>query len=356
MSEQTAVAIPEPMAITGVSQSVYDKQTAFRTELEAAMPQLLAVVPKGVRANALASAALTAALDNPTLLDCEPLSMVRAVYKVAALGLRIGETADLVPTKKGNRQLAECWVRVKGTVELAIRSGAVQFVREGFVVDGDEFEHEERADGTHFRHKSHGTPALDASNVSHVYAIVTLRSGARVYEVWTRERVLAHKAKYAKNLRDTSPWNTHPLGMWAKCVVRAALRFAPLSPEVRDAINEGDTPLPETSDPTEALRAGAGLMALGAGDAPDDDTTIEQGDAPTPKQLAFLGNLMRSHVFTDAERRKVETRVTSKQRAKDAIEWAQAEMAKRKAAEAADADDDVTIEALSGSQPFEAAA
>lgn len=277
MSEQTGVMIPEPMAVVGVSQGLYDKQLAFREQLTAAMPQLLAVVPKGVRAQALASAALTAALDNPTLLECEPLSMVRAVYKVAALGLRIGETADLVPTKKGGRQLAECWVRVKGTVELAIRSGAVQFVREGFVVDGDEFEHEERADGTHFRHRSHGTPALDASNVTHVYAIVTLKSGARIYEVWTRERVLAHKQKYAKNLKDTSPWNTHPLGMWAKCVVRAALRFAPLSPEVRDAISEGDTPLIEDNDPTQALQAGAGLLALGAGNA--DDTILTLADA-----------------------------------------------------------------------------
>ena len=266
MSEQTGVMIPEPMAVVGVSQGVYDKQLAFREQLTAAMPQLLAVVPKGVRAQALASAALTAALDNPTLLDCEPLSMVRAVYKVAALGLRIGETADLVPTKKGTRQLAECWVRVKGTVELAIRSGAVQFVREGFVVEGDEFEHEEQATGTHFRHRSHGTPALDASNVTHVYAIVTLKSGARIYEVWTRDRVLAHKGKYAKNTKDTSPWNTHPLGMWAKCVVRAALRFAPLSPEVREAISEGDTPMIEEQDPTQALQAGAGLLALGAGD------------------------------------------------------------------------------------------
>jgi phage RecT family recombinase len=309
-----------------------------------------------VRAPALASAALTAALDNPTLLDCEPLSMVRAVYKVAALGLRIGETVDLVPTKKGSRNLAEAWIRVKGTVELAIRSGAVQFVREGFVVDGDEFEHEERADGTHFRHKSHGTPALDAGNVSHVYAIVTLRSGARIYEVWTRERVLAHKQKYAKNLRDTSPWNTHPLGMWAKCVVRAALRFAPLSPEVREAISEGDSPMAIDTDPTDALKAGAGLLALGAGAPADDDERIEQGDAPTAKQRAFLANLMRSHVFTDAERRKVEARVTSKQRAKDAIEWAQAMMAQRKAAEAATDDDDLTVETLAGSQPFEAAA
>ena len=280
MSEPTAVAtIPEPMAVAGVSQALYDKQVAFRAQLTEAMPQLMAVVPKGVRAQALASAALTAALDNPTLLECEPLSMVRAVYKVAALGLRIGETADLVPTKKGSRQLAECWVRVKGTVELAIRSGAVQFVREGFVVEGDEFEHEEQATGTHFRHRSHGTPALDASNVTHVYAIATLKSGARIYEVWTRERVLAHKAKYAKNTRDTSPWNTHPLGMWAKCVVRAALRFAPLSPEVREAISEGDSPVIEASDPTQALQAGAGLLALGSGTDDAEPLTLADAEA-----------------------------------------------------------------------------
>jgi hypothetical protein len=64
-------------------------------------------------------------------------------------------------------------------------------------------------------------------------------------------------------------------------------------------------------------------------------TDDAQGDSPTEKQTAFLARLMQSHVFTDAERRKVEVQVTSKQRAKDAIEWAQAEMAKRKEAEAA---------------------
>ena len=68
------------------------------------------------------------------------------------------------------------------------------------------------------------------------------------------------------------------------------------------------------------------------------------GDAPTDKQRAFLGKLMQSSVFTDAERRKVETQVTSKARAKAAIEWAQAEMAKRKA--------DAGVELLDGSAPI----
>lgn len=362
MSESTAVMIPEPMALPGIRQETYDAQVRFREQLMEAMPQMMAVVPKGVRAQALASAALTAALDNPTLLECEPLSMVRAVYKVAALGLRIGETVDLVPTKKGSRQLAEAWVRVKGTVELAIRSGAVQFVREGYVCEGDDFTHEETDTGTRFTHRSRGTPALDGSNVTHVYAIVTLASGARIFEVWTKERILAHKAKYAKNTRDTSPWNTHPLGMWAKCVVRAALRFAPLSPEVRQVIAAGDEPgemLPVGGDPTQALREGAGLLALGAGDDATvavDEPPAVHGDPPTPKQLELLQRLMNSHVFTDKERRAVEVRVTSKQKAADAIDWATTQVKARKAAEKAADSDEVEVEALDGSQPFTGAA
>jgi hypothetical protein len=71
--------------------------------------------------------------------------------------------------------------------------------------------------------------------------------------------------------------------------------------------------------------------------------TAGNGDAPTDKQRAFLANLMKSSVFTDSERRKVEANVTSKARAKSAIEWAQAEIEKRKGEE---------VEELDGSAPI----
>ena len=280
----TAVmTLPEPISVSGMKPELFEKHAAFKDELERNLPQIMAVLPQGVRAQAMASATMTAALDNPKLLDCSPISLMRAVLKMATLGLRIGETCDLVPI--GAK--AECWVRVKGVVELAIRSGAIRWAREGFVCEGDEFEHEERGDGTHFRHKALTTPKLDGSNLTHVYAVLTLPNGGRVFEVWPIARVLEHKAKHAKDTGPGSVWAKHPLPMMAKTVVKAALRFAPLSPELRSAIAAGDD-IPEGSfeviaNPETALSNAASaldaLEQLGAGAAGPDTMTLADAEA-----------------------------------------------------------------------------
>lgn len=263
--------IPQPVLLPGVTQATLEKQEAFRAQLTENLPQLAAVLPRGVRASAMASAAMTAALDNPALLDCSPLSMFRSVLKMATLGLRIGETCDIVPIMGK----AECWVRVRGVVELATRSGAIKFAREGYVSIGDEFEHEETETGTKFRHRVVNSPALDASNLTHVYAIITLATGERIYEVWKLDRVLAHRDKHAKDKSPKGVWARHPLPMMAKTVLKAALRFAPLSPEVRGAIGTGDeieASFEIVGDPTAALNGAAGafdaLDALEAGTVP----------------------------------------------------------------------------------------
>lgn len=358
-----AVTIPEPMAVRGISQQTHDLATAFRDDLEAAMPQLLAVLPKGVKAEAMASMALTCALDNPALLKCEPLSLVRATLKMATLGLRPGETCDIVPTKKSKRDLAECWVRVRGIVDLAVRAKAIQYAKTVPVVDGDDWSFEDDV----LRHRPRHAPKADGSNVTHMAAMIILPSGIKVWELWAKERIIEHRDRYAKNLEyegrpnKSSPWIKDPLPMWGKTVLKSLLRYARLSPEVASAINEGDDlgdgafAVVGADDPTLALRGAAGaldaLAQLTAGEPTADDTAaddstedqpteteaepMQHGDAPTPKQRAFLANLMRSHVFTEAERRKVERNVTSRLRAKDAIEWAQAAIVDRKAQEAA---------------------
>lgn len=281
MSETTVVAlVPEPIAVTGISQAQYDRQAAFRDDLERNLPQILAVLPKGVRAEALAAASMTAALDNPKLLDCSPVSMMRAVLKMATLGLRIGETCDLVPI--GSK--VECWVRVKGVVDLAVRAGAIRWAREGFVCEGDHFEHEERGEGTHFVHRAHATPKADGSNLTHVYAIVVLKDGTRVFEVWSIDRVLEHKKRHAKDTKPGSVWDKHPLPMMAKSVVKAALRFAPLSPDVRGVMAAGDDigdgTFEVVSDPSRALASMAGAMDALA--LLDDGT-----DTPAPEPMTL---------------------------------------------------------------------
>lgn len=284
MSDATAMTvIPEPMAVRGVPQELYDKQQLFKADLEAAIPQLEAALPKGVRAQALASMALTMVLDNPKLLDCEPLSLTRSVYKVASLNLRIGETCDIVPTKKRGKDIAECWIRVRGVVELAIRARAIQWAKYILICDVDDwsFENDE------LLHKPRGTVKLDCSNVTHVSAMVILPSGIKVWEQpWPVERILAHRDKYAKNLGNPdSPWNRDPGPMWGKTVLKSLLRFAPMSPELRAAINEGDGEVRGSweavpmDDPTAALKAGAALLSMGDGDDEPAEITMTLADA-----------------------------------------------------------------------------
>jgi len=85
---------------------------------------------------------------------------------------------------------------------------------------------------------------------------------------------------------------------------------------------------------------GAGVYDPSELAAPEtqDDTTADAvvEDAMTDAQHDLLHNLIKSHVFTDKERSRV-TKVQTKDAASKAIEWAQSEVAKRKAAEKVDA-------------------
>jgi hypothetical protein len=72
----------------------------------------------------------------------------------------------------------------------------------------------------------------------------------------------------------------------------------------------------------------------------------------TDKQRQFLGNLLRSSVFTDAEREKIQKRASTKDKAKAAIEYVQTQIAERKAALAEDETDEPDVELLDGSAPI----
>lgn len=276
----TTALVPQPITAAEVTTADLERQRQFRENLEANMPQLLAVLPKGISGQALAAASMTAALDNPKLLQCSELSLVRAVFKVATLGLRIGETCDLVPIKNK----AECWVRVKGVVDLAVRAGSIKWARDGFVCRGDRFEYEERDTGTHFIHEPKSFPFPNGSNVTHIYAQIRLPGNNLVYEVWPMERCLAHKKRYAPNPKPDSAWAQHPLQMMSKSVLKAGLRFARLSPHIRSVIDDGDDVgegvFEIDNNPVAALEAADGaLKQLAAMDAGAESAGAESTHA-----------------------------------------------------------------------------
>lgn len=74
---------------------------------------------------------------------------------------------------------------------------------------------------------------------------------------------------------------------------------------------------------------------------PAEPEPIEDADVSEPitdAQRDLLARITKSHVFTDKERRRV-AKITTKESASVAIEWAQSEVKSRKEAEKADASD-----------------
>ena len=79
---------------------------------------------------------------------------------------------------------------------------------------------------------------------------------------------------------------------------------------------------------------------------PAEPEPIEDADVSEPMtdaQRELLARITKSHVFTDKERRRV-AKITTKESASVAIEWAQSEVKSRKEAEKAEADDVVDSE------------
>lgn len=115
-------------------------------------------------------------------------------------------------------------------------------------------------------------------------------------------------------------------GMYSK-FPKAMLRSRAITAGLKSVGWEGGSGV---YDPGELLAAPEPAQAAMA-DA--EVTEVQDDPAPTDKQRAFLANLLKSHVFSDDERARVTSRVTTRERMTKALEWAQQEIAHRKASE-----------------------
>jgi hypothetical protein len=106
-------------------------------------------------------------------------------------------------------------------------------------------------------------------------------------------------------------------------------------------------------DPDELAVSGSAAVGPAEYAHTEPVEPAQLGDAlATDKQRQFLGNLLRSSVFTDAEREKIQKRASTKEKAKAAIEYVQTQITERKAALAEDETDGPDVELLDGSAPI----
>lgn len=223
MSELSTLA-PTPLA-------------TLQDALKRASKSMSMVAASVVTPDKLIKIAIAAAQRNPTLLQCNPASIVRSVMQGAELGLVPGSAlnhAYLVPFKNGNTWDAQLIISAQGLTELMYRSGLVAFVTAEVVYQGDIFEYELGLDPK-LRHVP-TDETIDPELITHAYMVVGLKDGSRVFRVMTRKGIDRIKERSPSARQGFSPWKSDYAEMARKTVIKNGSKYVPKSIEVARAI------------------------------------------------------------------------------------------------------------------------
>lgn len=261
--------------ISDKRQPVGHRMSSFRDLLAMKGKEIFDALPTMIPRERMVAVIMGNIRENPKLLDCHPVSTLSAVSQACTLGLSLDGPvghAYLIPYK------AECKLILgyKGLLHLALRSNRVLSIDDAVVRKGDEFTFQQGDNASIVHVPKRGTDA----EITHVYAIFTLKGGGKVREVWTKDEIDKHKNQYAQGTgRKDSPWNTHWDKMAKKTVIRSILNSGkiPLSVEWLDLVAASDESI-ETQQQPAGVKEVSSLDDLAdAFNVVDDES---EGDVP----------------------------------------------------------------------------
>ena len=190
------------------------------------------------------------------LAACTPESIWSSVQKSIQLGLEpcspLGHSY-LVPFKNKGVAEATLIVGYKGLLVLARRSGEIKSISVGIVRKGDLFK-EVRGTNPSIIHEPDES---HSGKPTHYYAVVHYVGGGETFEVLTVAEVLTFRDR--SRASGSGPWVTDFDAMAIKTAIRRALKTAPLSADLADAIetderNEIDvTPQKKAKSASESM-------------------------------------------------------------------------------------------------------
>ncbi len=280
-------AMPAATPAAPTTDLVQTKANTIKALLERSHKEIAAALPKHLTADRLTRIAMTEVRKNQDLLNCDQASLLGAVIQSAQLGLEPGSALGhcyLIPfnNKQKGRKEVQFIIGYRGMLELARRSGACAKVDARAVYAGDEFKYQLGLD-----EKLEHVPADRklGDQITHVYAIATLKSGTKQFDVMTRAEVEEIRATSATGDRPNSPWATDYEAMAKKTVIRRLFKYLPVSIEIQQAVG-----LDEMADRGISQQNGAVIETQGriltkaeelaekvgaARLAPEDDLPIE---------------------------------------------------------------------------------
>jgi recombination protein RecT len=212
-------------ALTKSHTANYQK---VRQLLEQSKEEMANALPTHLPPERMIRVSLTSLRKNPKLLECDPLSIIKAIMEASQLGLETDGVlghAYLVPYGD------ECQLLpgYKGLVALCRRSGEISELVADVVREGDAFEF--RNVPPKLEHTATSDPS---SKVTHVYAWVRLKDGGQSFVCWTTAQIESHRTKYSRSSRSKdSAWMTAWDWMAKKTVLKQLVKLLPVSVELQ---------------------------------------------------------------------------------------------------------------------------
>lgn len=222
------------------------KQPTLNDLLNDMKPAIQQAIPKHMTPERLLRIATTSIRTNPKLKVCTPQSLLGAVMQCAQLGLEpsILGHAYLVPyknkKKEGDREWYEdeCQFQIgyKGLIELARRTGQISSIMAHSVHENDEFEYEYGINDK-LRH----VPADgERGAIKKYYAVAKFKDGGYAFIVMSKRDIEIHRDKFSKT-KKYGPWVDHFDEMAKKTVLKALMKYMPISVEFQKAVDQDET-------------------------------------------------------------------------------------------------------------------
>ena len=217
-------------------------------------PEIKKALPRTITPERFTRIVLSALSTTPQLAECTPKSFLGAMMTAAQLGLEpntpLGQ-AYLIPYKNNKKvtdpngktaYITEDEVQFqlgyKGLIAMAYRGGEVETIQAHTVYEHDEFEYEYGLEPKLVHRPASG----DRGNPVAYYAVFRTKSGGYSFEVMSMADVERHRDKFSKAAaRGFSPWATNFDEMAKKTVLKAALKYAPMSTETAQSISADET-------------------------------------------------------------------------------------------------------------------
>lgn len=208
--------------------------------IEQMKPAIKRALPSVITPERFTRIAVSALSTTPKLQNCEPMTFIGAMMTAAQLGLEpntpLGQ-AYLIPFWNGKTKRTECQFQLgyKGMIDLAYRSGQISSIQAHVVHENDKFEYSYGLEPTLNHVPAMGERGAPVS----VYAVFKTKDGGFGFKVMSWTEVMQHGQKFSKSFGN-GPWQTNPEEMAKKTVLKAVLKYAPLSSDfVKGSVADG---------------------------------------------------------------------------------------------------------------------